>query len=138
MTDNTGWKKPNKAFARAFFKYILLNLILQWCTYLFFIIILRVFLKFCYVNLYAESLARFQGGSPYIYPLYGLGELPQVCLYLQFCFQFNRNICWFDLLLCLYWQAFARLSAVYGGTYMLNMPECKVNPHNILNFLCFQ
>ncbi|XBH85739.1 hypothetical protein VPH35_073580 [Triticum aestivum] len=49
--------------------------------------------------LYAESLARFQGGSPYIYPLYGLGELP---------------------------QAFARLSAVYGGTYMLNKPECKV------------
>lgn len=25
-----------------------------------------------------------------------------------------------------YWQAFARLSAVYGGTYMLNKPECKV------------
>ncbi|KAK2977282.1 hypothetical protein RJ640_013047, partial [Escallonia rubra] len=50
-------------------------------------------------KLYAESLARFQGGSPYIYPLYGLGELP---------------------------QAFARLSAVYGGTYMLSKPECKV------------
>ncbi|KAJ4807634.1 Guanosine nucleotide diphosphate dissociation inhibitor [Rhynchospora pubera] len=51
------------------------------------------------MKLYAESLARFKGGSPYIYPLYGLGELP---------------------------QAFARLSAVYGGTYMLNKPECKV------------
>jgi Rab GDP dissociation inhibitor len=51
------------------------------------------------MKLYSESLARFQGGSPYIYPLYGLGELP---------------------------QAFARLSAVYGGTYMLNKPECKV------------
>ncbi|KAK9997742.1 hypothetical protein SO802_022428 [Lithocarpus litseifolius] len=51
------------------------------------------------MKLYVESLARFQGGSPYIYPLYGLGELP---------------------------QAFARLSAVYGGTYMLNKPECKV------------
>ncbi|BBH09215.1 GDP dissociation inhibitor family protein / Rab GTPase activator family protein [Prunus dulcis] len=50
-------------------------------------------------ELYAESLARFEGGSPYIYPLYGLGELP---------------------------QAFARLSAVYGGTYMLNKPECQV------------
>lgn len=23
-------------------------------------------------------------------------------------------------------QGFARLSAVYGGTYMLNKPECKV------------
>jgi RAB protein geranylgeranyltransferase component A len=31
-----------------------------------------------YFQLYAESVARFQGGSPYIYPLYGLGELPQV------------------------------------------------------------
>ncbi|KAM7261656.1 hypothetical protein ACFE04_020733 [Oxalis oulophora] len=51
------------------------------------------------MKLYAESLARFQGGSPYIYPLYGLGELP---------------------------QAFARLSAVYGGTYMLNKEGCKV------------
>ncbi|KAJ3680812.1 hypothetical protein LUZ60_015301 [Juncus effusus] len=51
------------------------------------------------MKVYAESLARFQGGSPYIYPLYGLGELP---------------------------QGFARLSAVYGGTYMLNKPECKV------------
>ncbi|KAI4318457.1 hypothetical protein MLD38_032158 [Melastoma candidum] len=51
------------------------------------------------MKLYAESLARFQGGSPYIYPMYGLGELP---------------------------QAFARLSAVYGGTYMLNKPGCKV------------
>ncbi|KAG6664911.1 guanosine nucleotide diphosphate dissociation inhibitor 1-like [Carya illinoinensis] len=51
------------------------------------------------MKLYVESIARFQGGSPYIYPLYGLGELP---------------------------QAFARLSAVYGGTYMLNKPECKV------------
>ncbi|KAJ7549339.1 hypothetical protein O6H91_07G049300 [Diphasiastrum complanatum] len=49
------------------------------------------------VKLYSESLARFQGGSPYIYPLYGLGELP---------------------------QAFARLSAVYGGTYMLSKPDC--------------
>ncbi|KMZ62245.1 Rab-GDP dissociation inhibitor [Zostera marina] len=51
------------------------------------------------IKIYAESLARFQGGSPFIYPLYGLGELP---------------------------QGFARLSAVYGGTYMLNKPECKV------------
>jgi hypothetical protein len=25
-----------------------------------------------------------------------------------------------------YFQAFARLSAVYGGTYMLAKPECKV------------
>ncbi|KAL2936761.1 hypothetical protein RDABS01_020210 [Bienertia sinuspersici] len=51
------------------------------------------------MKLYAESLARFQGGSPYIYPMYGLGELP---------------------------QGFARLSAVYGGTYMLNKPDCSI------------
>jgi len=37
-------------------------------------------------------MAKF-GKSPYIYPAYGLGELP---------------------------QAFARLSAIYGGTYMLD------------------
>jgi len=50
------------------------------------------------VRLYFESLAR-HSKSPYIYPLYGLGELP---------------------------QAFARLSAIYGGTYMLSMPIDEV------------
>lgn len=43
---------------------------------------------------YIESVLRY-GNSPYIYPLYGLGEMP---------------------------QGFARLSAIYGGTYMLNKP----------------
>ncbi|GJD07601.1 Guanosine nucleotide diphosphate dissociation inhibitor At5g09550 [Galdieria sulphuraria] len=51
------------------------------------------------IQLYANSLARY-GHSPYIYPLYGLGELP---------------------------QAFARLSAVYGGTYMLNRGVDKID-----------
>jgi Rab GDP dissociation inhibitor len=50
------------------------------------------------IQLYATSLAR-HGKSPYLYPLYGLGELP---------------------------QAFARLSAVHGGTYMLNTPVDKI------------
>lgn len=50
------------------------------------------------ITLYASSVARY-GKSPYIYPLYGLGELP---------------------------QAFARLSAIYGGTYMLDKPVDKV------------
>ncbi|KIY45759.1 rab GTPase activator [Fistulina hepatica ATCC 64428] len=44
------------------------------------------------IVLYTSSVARY-GKSPYIYPLYGLGELP---------------------------QSFARLSAIYGGTYMLD------------------
>ena len=44
-------------------------------------------------------MARY-GKSPYIYPLYGLGELP---------------------------QAFARLSAIYGGTYMLDKKIESVN-----------
>ena len=44
------------------------------------------------IMLYTSSMARY-GKSPYIYPLYGLGELP---------------------------QGFARLSAIYGGTYMLD------------------
>ncbi|KAJ3242747.1 Rab GDP dissociation inhibitor alpha [Chytriomyces hyalinus] len=43
------------------------------------------------ICLYMNSMARY-GKSPYIYPMYGLGELP---------------------------QSFARLSAIYGGTYML-------------------
>eukprot|EP01104_Vermistella_antarctica_P004231 TRINITY_DN14724_c1_g1_i1.p1 TRINITY_DN14724_c1_g1~~TRINITY_DN14724_c1_g1_i1.p1 ORF type:complete len:458 (-),score=150.88 TRINITY_DN14724_c1_g1_i1:102-1475(-) len=48
------------------------------------------------LELYNQSLSRYQGAkSPYIYPLYGLGELP---------------------------QAFARLSAIWGGTYMLHKP----------------
>jgi len=44
--------------------------------------------------LYFESLSHY-GKSPYLYPVFGLGDLP---------------------------QAFARLSAVFGGTYMLNKP----------------
>lgn len=50
------------------------------------------------VKLYSESLARY-GKSPYLYPLYGLGELP---------------------------QGFARLSAIYGGTYMLDKPVDEI------------
>jgi len=50
------------------------------------------------IRLYGESVLRW-GNSPYIYPLYGLGELP---------------------------QGFARLSAIYGGTYMLNKPVDEV------------
>jgi len=46
------------------------------------------------IRLYGESVLRY-GNSPYIYPLYGLAEMP---------------------------QGFARLSAIYGGTYMLNKP----------------
>jgi len=50
------------------------------------------------IRLYVNSMARY-GKSPYIYPLYGLGELP---------------------------QGFARLSAIHGGTYMLNAQDIKV------------
>ena len=49
-------------------------------------------------KLYEESFDMY-GGSPYVYPLYGSGELP---------------------------QAFSRLCAVYGGTYMLDTPIQKV------------
>lgn len=51
------------------------------------------------ISLYAQSMARY-GKSPYLYPLYGLGELP---------------------------QAFARLSAIYGGTYMLDKKIDSIN-----------
>lgn len=50
------------------------------------------------VKLYYDSLSRYLK-SPYLYPLYGLGELP---------------------------QGFARLSAIYGGTYMLDRPDAKI------------
>lgn len=50
-------------------------------------------------KLYEESFEMY-GSSPYVYPLYGSGELP---------------------------QAFSRLCAVYGGTYMLQTPVSKVN-----------
>lgn len=46
------------------------------------------------IKLYAHSIARY-GSSPYIYPLYGLSGLP---------------------------EGFSRLSAIYGGTYMLDVP----------------
>jgi len=44
------------------------------------------------VQLYAESLERY-GKSPYIYPIYGLGGMP---------------------------EGFSRLCAIHGGTFMLN------------------
>ncbi|EPY35448.1 rab-GDP dissociation inhibitor [Angomonas deanei] len=50
-------------------------------------------------KLYEDSFNMY-GSSPYVYPLYGSGELP---------------------------QAFSRLCAVYGGTYMLQTPVDKVN-----------
>ncbi|XP_053544946.1 rab GDP dissociation inhibitor alpha-like isoform X2 [Bombina bombina] len=50
------------------------------------------------IKLYCESLAKYSK-SPYLYPLYGLGELP---------------------------QGFARLSAMYGGIYMLNKPVDEI------------
>lgn len=50
------------------------------------------------IILYTSSMARY-GKSPYIYPLYGMGELP---------------------------QGFARLSAIYGGTYMLDKPVDEI------------
>ncbi|ABN67668.2 Secretory pathway GDP dissociation inhibitor [Scheffersomyces stipitis CBS 6054] len=50
------------------------------------------------IILYVQSVAK-HGKSPYLYPLYGLGELP---------------------------QGFARLSAIYGGTFMLDTPIDEV------------
>lgn len=50
------------------------------------------------IQLYSKSVLRY-GKSPYVYPLYGLGELP---------------------------QSFSRLSALYGGTYMLDKPVDEV------------
>eukprot|EP00929_Paragymnodinium_shiwhaense_P001569 TRINITY_DN101804_c0_g1_i1.p1 TRINITY_DN101804_c0_g1~~TRINITY_DN101804_c0_g1_i1.p1 ORF type:complete len:457 (+),score=131.79 TRINITY_DN101804_c0_g1_i1:68-1438(+) len=46
------------------------------------------------LKMYAESLMQY-GGSPFIYPIYGLGGLP---------------------------EGFSRLSAIHQGTYMLHTP----------------
>ncbi|XP_034441976.1 rab GDP dissociation inhibitor beta isoform X1 [Hippoglossus hippoglossus] len=50
------------------------------------------------IRLYSESLSRHKT-SPYLYPVYGLGELP---------------------------QGFARLNAEYGGTFLLNRPVDEI------------
>merc|ERR1719282_86152 len=49
-------------------------------------------------KLYLTSLMQY-GGSPFIYPIYGLGGLP---------------------------EGFSRLSAIHRGTYMLNKPVDKL------------
>ena len=46
------------------------------------------------MNLYIDSLGKY-GDSPFLYPIYGLGGLP---------------------------ESFSRLCAIHGGTYMLNTP----------------
>jgi len=50
------------------------------------------------LNLYLESHGRY-GDSPFLYPLYGVGGLP---------------------------EAFSRLCAIHGGTYMLNTPVDEI------------
>lgn len=50
------------------------------------------------IKLYAYSVSRY-GNSPYIYPEYGLGGLP---------------------------EGFSRLCAINGGTYMLNKPVAEI------------
>lgn len=50
------------------------------------------------IKLYAYSVSRY-GNSPYIYPVYGLGGLP---------------------------EGFSRLCAIHGGVYMLNKPICEI------------
>ncbi|XXQ37727.1 Rab GDP dissociation inhibitor [Plasmodiophora brassicae] len=50
------------------------------------------------IQLYAYSVSRY-GNSPFIYPIYGLGGLP---------------------------EGFSRLAAIHGGTFMLNRPVQEV------------
>ena len=51
-------------------------------------------------NITQTRATQQQAKAPYVYPLYGLGELPQI---------------------------FARLCAVYGGTFMLDKPVTQVH-----------
>ena len=50
------------------------------------------------MQLYSDSIGRY-GDSPFLYPIYGLGGLP---------------------------EAFSRLCAIHGGTYMLNTPVSEI------------
>ena len=50
------------------------------------------------MQLYMESIGKY-GDSPFLYPVYGLGGLP---------------------------ESFSRLCAIHGGTYMLNTPVDEV------------
>jgi len=50
------------------------------------------------MKLYADSMGKY-GASPFLYPVYGLGGLP---------------------------ESFSRLCAIHGGTYMLNTPVDEV------------
>lgn len=50
------------------------------------------------MKLYADSMGKY-GLSPFLYPVYGLGGLP---------------------------ESFSRLCAIHGGTYMLNTPVDEV------------
>jgi len=50
------------------------------------------------MKLYADSMGKY-GSSPFLYPVYGLGGLP---------------------------ESFSRLCAIHGGTYMLNTPVDEV------------
>ena len=50
------------------------------------------------MKLYVQSTGRY-GDSPFLYPIYGLGGLP---------------------------EAFSRLCAIHGGTYMLNTPVDEI------------
>jgi len=54
------------------------------------------------MQLYLESIGRY-GDSPFLYPIYGLGGLP---------------------------EAFSRLCAIHGGTYMLNTKVDEVLMEN--------
>jgi Rab GDP dissociation inhibitor len=50
------------------------------------------------IQLYVDSLGKY-GDSPFLYPIYGLGGLP---------------------------ESFSRLCAIHGGTYMLNTPVHEI------------
>ena len=50
------------------------------------------------MQLYLQSTGKY-GDSPFLYPIYGLGGLP---------------------------EAFSRLCAIHGGTYMLNTPVDEI------------
>jgi len=66
---------------------------------------------------FLNSLGRY-GNTPFLWTMYGCGELPQSFCRLVNIFQYVRNIC-NSMLHCV---VYFRLCAVFGGIYYLNRP----------------
>lgn len=109
-----------------FWDKIGLELICYYRSYMF-----KELLNKYFVLLFFQALCRVFSTLSSRIPLYlsivRTGWITTGLFHWVFCVHrvwVKKNFLLFDWCTCC--QAFARLSAVYGGTYMLNKPQCKV------------